>query len=217
MEKRNYPYASLTAGLLARKGEALPAMESFDPRAPISQDTVAGLDAEPVDRAPVDRNLIERAPVERVQDAAPEAADRPSLGLGKEKLRPSEAAAAARRARVTRRAASIAAGKTSGPEPLRAVAADVDCEDPCTDKYPAPPLNKTAAKRRAAVTIRLTTHDFMRLKLASAELAMTSQDILTKALATYLDAHEVETLSDCTCLRRAAERAEAAAARGGDA
>jgi hypothetical protein len=62
--------------------------------------------------------------------------------------------------------------------------------------------------RRAAVTVRLTVPEFLRLKLGSAQLGLTSQAILAEAVARYLDQEGVETLAECPCLKRAADGGE---------
>lgn len=73
--------------------------------------------------------------------------------------------------------------------------------------------NDPGLPRRAAVTFRMSTRDFLRMKLGSAELGISSQDILIEALGEYLDARGVEGLGDCQCLRRAADQYEAATQR----
>lgn len=67
-------------------------------------------------------------------------------------------------------------------------------------------------KRRAAVTFRMPTHDFLRLKLASAELDVSCQNIVLAALEAFLDANGVERLDECNCLREAARLTGAAQA-----
>jgi hypothetical protein len=57
--------------------------------------------------------------------------------------------------------------------------------------------------RRAAVTFRMTARDFLRLKLGSAELDMTAQDIILEAVEEFLDARGVESLAGCQCLKSA--------------
>jgi hypothetical protein len=60
-------------------------------------------------------------------------------------------------------------------------------------------------ERRAAVTFRMTTRDFLRLKLGAAELNMPAQDVIIEALEEYLDARGVESLRGCVCLEKSAE------------
>lgn len=59
-------------------------------------------------------------------------------------------------------------------------------------------------ERRAAVTFRMTTRDFLRLKLGAAEMNMTAQDVILEALEEFLDARGVESLRGCACLEKSA-------------
>ncbi|NWG71271.1 MAG: hypothetical protein HXY23_06650 [Parvularculaceae bacterium] len=68
---------------------------------------------------------------------------------------------------------------------------------------------KAVKPKRAAISLRLPVPDFLRLKLAAAELERTSQAILLDALRTYLDGKGVETFDECPCLKKAAAAAEA--------
>lgn len=106
-------------------------------------------------------------------------------------------------AAVAAAASSAAAGALAG--------ADADREDDAA--IIRRKANDPGLPRRAAVTFRMSTRDFLRMKLGSAELGISSQDILIEALGEYLDARGVEGLGDCQCLRRAADQYEAATER----
>lgn len=62
-----------------------------------------------------------------------------------------------------------------------------------------------ANPKRAAVTFRMSIHDFLRLQLASAELEQPAQEIILAALKAHLDAAGVESLEDCRCLKTASQ------------
>lgn len=180
-------FASLTAGLLARKGEAQPAMESFDGRAPWPQPPRAS--------ESFSTNAKTRPPEEAPREASPE---------GEAAPQPSLAAAAPKTVHVyrhrtpDRKPASFA-------KAAKAAALDPACKEICGVE-PASEAQAEAPQKRAAVTFRLTPHDFLRLKLAGAELSMSGQDILTEALSAYLDVRGVESFANCRCLREAADR-----------
>lgn len=158
--KSESKFASLTAGLLARKGEAEPALEPF------AHARVAGTSARQM--APGERHALDR------KDQA---------GL-------------------LRTPAFERAPVRSAPKASEDRRFAEDC----------PRERIATSPKRAAVTFRMSVHDFLRLKLASAELERSSQDIILEAIETYLDAHDVERLDDCKCLRTAADACGAKAA-----
>lgn len=135
-------FASLSASLLARKGEAEPALEPFA-------------------HARVAESARQMAPGERHD--------------------------------VTRKDPINASRETASPEAK-------DC----------PKRRIGQGPKRAAVTFRMSIHDFLRLQLASAELERPAQDILLDALKAHLDAAGVESLEDCRCLKAAGEACLAA-------
>lgn len=153
-------FASLSATLLARKGEAEPALEPF------AQARVA---ASARQMGPNERHEIDRKEAPRYPRAVSFARsdDAPRLN--------------------------------PAPRSVAPAAEEKQFAENC-------PREKIAANtKRAAVTFRMSVHDFLRLKLASAELEVSSQDIIIEAVETYLDAHGVERLDDCKCLQAAAD------------
>lgn len=74
---------------------------------------------------------------------------------------------------------------------------DSACERPCEE----------AAKsaRRVQVSFRVSTRDFMRLKLAAAELGRPSQELIIESVHRLLDEYGVEQFDECACLARAAD------------
>ncbi|MGE0409516.1 MAG: hypothetical protein AB7P23_09685 [Amphiplicatus sp.] len=177
-------FASLTAGLLARKGEAEPAIDAFK-HARVDPTSARQM-------APGARHVIDRQPageghageIEPIADA----------GEAREewrRIRPAKTAASAARP-LPEDAPRMPPKMAPGP-------ADEDFADNC-------PRRKIAASaKRAAVTFRMSVHDFLRLKLASAELETPSQEIIIDAVEAYLDEKGVERLDECVCLAKTAE------------
>jgi hypothetical protein len=60
-------------------------------------------------------------------------------------------------------------------------------------------------QKRAAVTLRLGEIRYLCLKMATAKLRTTNQELLTEALDKYLQSLAADTLKDCTCLRKLIE------------
>lgn len=135
---RETRFASLSASLLARKGEAEPAMEPFA-------------------HARVAESARQMGPGERHE-------------MSRVVLRPQGGGAAP---------------SADAPSP--------DC----------PRRRLATGGKRAAVTFRVSIHEFLRLQLAAAELERTTQDIIIDALRDYLDAHGVENLAECRCAPQA--------------
>ncbi|MEL7028842.1 MAG: hypothetical protein AAGL49_06400 [Pseudomonadota bacterium] len=189
-------YASLSAGLLARKGEATPAMESFG-RHPAPKTSPAAV--KPVQSGESGADAPSPSPKSVLAAAKPALFER------------------IRRATKPDRADADASSPPPPPsaepappavkEELQAAQVDGLCAPECA--APDDGAGRPSGPR-AAVTVRLQTSAFLRLKLASAQKQRTSQDLISAALDEYLDRLGVETSKNCACLRRAAE-AEAAA------
>ncbi|MBY0422600.1 MAG: hypothetical protein K2Q06_09870, partial [Parvularculaceae bacterium] len=80
--------------------------------------------------------------------------------------------------------------------PLAAPAGGTSAEASPTD---CPRRRLASGGKRAAVTFRVSIHEFLRLQLAAAELERTTQDIIVEALKDYLDARGVENFAECRC------------------
>lgn len=171
-EPRENRFASLTAGLLARKGEAEPAMERF---------SHARIDAGSArEMGPGERHVLDR---KGASEPAPVQIDPIGDPESKEEWQ---------RVRPVRT-------KAFGAAP----AAEGGAEKEFAENCPREKIAKSV--KRAAVTFRMSVHDFLRLKLASAELESTSQDIIIEALDSWLDRKGVERLDNCRCLAEAAK------------
>jgi len=192
-------YASLTAGLLARKGEAHPAMDGFThgrhapdnpgfDAAPVDSPAARRTDEPPLAATPPNVRRVERPSEEPERGPVNELRRRIADALGWD--RNERRAPGGRRAseRLADRAVRVASD--TRPDP--------DCVRPCE--------TAAASKRRIQVSFKISTRDFMRLKLASAELQRPSQDLLIDAVHEVLDAYGVERFEDCRCLAKAADR-----------
>jgi hypothetical protein len=173
-------FASLTAGLLARKGEAMPA--SVDSHA---DDVMvrgqsgwtspwgAQAAAPPPPSPPSPPPFVPRARLETAGytfDATPAAAP------------------------VVRPVAAIL------PPPLAALP-PLKPEDACGGLPTCGDLNLPDPSKRFHVSVRLRKGLYVRLKLAAAQLHRPSQDIVGDALTAYFATLDPELFGDCACLR----------------
>lgn len=187
-------FAALTADLLARKGEAKPALEPF------AHARIAAGSARQMARG--ERHQIDRA------DRSEHAADACPLDSAHERdsARPESEANAPRFSPLTGAVAARA-------RKLDTDRAESD-KEACTDNLGA--CSRKAGTKRAAVAVRFTTHDYLRLRLAAAELETPAHDIIIAALDAYLDSRGVERFDECLCLKRAADKCEEIAAQSGE-
>lgn len=182
-------FAALTAGLLARKGEAEPAMEPF------AHARVAAGSARQM--APGSRHVLDRPAAGEGHAAHVEPID--DTNDVREEWQRVTPAPAPRTAKPAAPAVDDAPRMTARPAVALAPAPQKEFAENC-------PRQKIAAStKRAAVTFRMSVPDFLRLKLASAELEISSQEIILDALCGYLDAKGVERLDECSCLAKAAQ------------
>lgn len=196
-------YAALTSSLLARKGEALPAVDAV---------AHEGVDIEmrpmrPANSPGAPKNISEDA-IEKMypDNPAPEMRSKNTRRPGVRLVHPVEKAAAQDAEATDAPAAWTIAPKKPAqrrlPPPGAAYAANA-------------PTGVLA--RRAIVTLRMPARDLVRLRLASRDLEMSCQAIILDALECYLDANDVPSASDDAAIRREVERlmAKAKAKRGG--
>lgn len=205
-------FASLTADLLARKGEAKPALEPFAHArvAPGSAREMSRGERHDIDRPERDehdRDLREQEhlqePRNQAQEVAAQPEERASSEFFKDKVRFTGLMNA-----IAARAGGLAPSSFSRvPQSAPKQESEEAREGACTDNGEPCPRKADAAKR-AAVAVRFTTHDFLRLRLAAAELETPAHDIIVAALNTYLDEKGVERFDECLCLRKAADKCE---------
>jgi hypothetical protein len=169
----SYRFASLSSGLLARKGAAHPAMNSHGGgnsralREQVSFVTVQESEAAASIPAAVAANGIEVVP-----PPFPVAPPRAALAPDNRSF------ALAMRARVERSA-------------------------PCNGAVACAVAEQAAADpaKRFHVSVRLRQGHFVRLKLASAQLRKPSQDIVADALSAYFRSLDPSLFGDCACAR----------------
>ncbi len=163
--------APLTASLLARKGEALPAVDA---------EAHAGVD------------IVMKAPGRSVQRGGGEHGPRPFEGY------PANPGAGARPSNV--RAFHPRPANANGQRPASAAAPDNWTLPPPQQKRAnvKSRLEARAAApgRQATVTFKMSARDLIRLRLASRSLEMPCQSILLDALDTYLDANDAAPVTD---------------------
>lgn len=182
-------YASLTSSLLARKGEALPAVDAV---------AHEGID-------------IEMRPLRPANSpGAPNGVDEDAIktfyahnpGARPANARPANA-----------RTANVRLVHNAGPRPRGAGAAPDAWTLPggrtgprryTANPQAEPPTGLLA--RKAIVTLRMPARDLVRLKLASRDLEMSCQAIILDALECYLDANDVPSASDDGAIKREIER-----------
>lgn len=173
-------YASLSAGLLARKGEAMPSVDA---------DAHAGVDIEmrpmvpsptPPNAASQQRRLNATPPRAFEDPAGPRAtallppANNHTQEDGTGRADPSASPpenwtiAASRRARSRRRSA------------LRATDSDTH-------------------QRKATVTFRMAANEFVRMRFAARDLDMSCQTLILEAVDCYLEANDVDVVADDIC------------------
>ena len=172
-------FAALTAGLLARKGQAEPAMAAFS-HARI--DPLSARQMEPGERHTLDKRaageeVILPGHVEPIDDAN-------NVREEWQRVAPLPPAKPEDAARMNPKHAS------GGEE-----------SDGFAENCPRKKI--ATSTKRAAVTFRMSVHDFLRLKLASAELEIASGDLIIDALDRFLDEKGVERLDNCRCLAEA--------------
>lgn len=200
----SYRFASLSSGLLARKGTAQPAMTShsggnprfFQEEAP--EPPAAAPPPPPVAAQPV------RPVAAPMQPAAPRPAGPPAstpVAAPREAFAP-----AARLARAGYAFESAPPPPSAAPRPEvlkpslppRGPETGGGCGQPAAACAVANSANGDPA-RRFHVSVRLKQSHFVRLKIASAQLRKPSQDIIGEALTAYFRKLDPNVFGDCAC------------------
>lgn len=194
----SYRFASLSSGLLARKGAAQPAMAShaggnprffneepleLTPAAPAPQPPVAPPQAAapqpPAAAAPV---AVKPA---AVQPSFPPTAKLARAGFSFESAPPPPPASPRPEA-------------FKSPLPPRGTEQGGGCGQPAAACSVANASNADPS-RRFHVSVRLKQSHFVRLKIASAQLRKPSQDIIGDALTAYFRTLDPNVFGDCAC------------------
>ena len=182
--------ASLTSGLLARKGHAAPAVDA------VAHEGV-DIDLKPAPARPRRASVVEAAPVD-----APYAANPGEEGAVVEPAPHASPYEITRRAGGYRQRASVTLD--AAPENWTVTS------ESALRRKPKPIVSSVATGRaeagkepggaglRATVKFRMPAPDFVRLRLASRAMKESCQTIIIDAIAAYLDANEVEVVDGVT-------------------
>lgn len=184
-------YASLTAGLLARKGEAMPAVDA---------DAHAGVDVDLRAVGPsggregnVSQQTIESLyPPNPGSGAGPEAGGHTDLDRLQSRI-------------VNGHGGSHGAGRESHGPAQPDVAPDIWTIGPA--RAPRPSRRRAGMRahpgddhqRKATVTFRIPAKDFIRMRFAARDMEMSCQALILEALDCYLDANDVAPVTDEMC------------------
>lgn len=209
----SYRFASLSSGLLARKGAAQPAMASHsggNPRLMMREDALTPMPrlAQPESRPlpqPVRDTAVRDAfrPVEALEKAGfsfetappPFPPQRPALQPVLSRIAPATPLQAEPAARAPQKVeeASPSVAQQAAPMTMDGCGATGACS--MGDPAVADPA------RRFHVSVRLRQGHFVRLKIASAQLRRPSQDIVAEALSDYFRKLDPNLFGDCACSR----------------
>ena len=174
--------ASLTAGLLARKGEALPAVDA-DAHAGVDISMHTSLHHARPSQGDVGQETIQslypnEGPVP--QEAQPAPSPQSHTAHNHVPAAPEPAHAAGNHAPDNW---TIIPPKSRPRQTRRKIRRAIDAD----------------GGRKATITFRMSAKDFVRLRFASREMEMTCQSILLDALDTYLDANDIAEIPDEVC------------------
>lgn len=173
-------FASLSASLLARKGEAKPSQEPVFGSKPWQPPVVPAQQPQP--RPPV-------APPPAAAASMPAALTPAAMAPAEAKVKLSEVA-------------SVWPSPPPSPKIAQAVEVDAGEWQPARDAQPATPVNPNTPIK---TTIRLTHAQVRAVKLAALLLDRPQQEILTAGLLGRLEAIACSDLSACTCFKAVME------------
>lgn len=180
-------FASLSASLLARKGEAKPSQEPVFGSKPWQPPVVPAPPPQP--RAPVAPSPAAAASMPAAPGVAPSMA---TASLTAAAMAPAEAKVKL----------SEVASVWPMPRPSPVVEDDGSGWQPARDVQPATPVNPNTPIK---TTIRLTHAQVRAVKLAALLLDRPQQEILTAGLLGRLEAIACSDLSACTCFKAVME------------
>lgn len=168
----NESYAPLTAGLLARKGQAMPAVDAH---------AHAGVD-------------IDMRPLRPATEAA---RDLPEKTIGTLK-KPAVRSAAPPRARseAPERRPAPDAWTIAAPQSTRASISQPAPRVTLKSRTAARRNISDEAGLKATITFKMPARDFIRMRMSAKDLELTCQALLLEALDCYLEANDIAPLSD---------------------
>ncbi len=183
----SHPFASLSASLLARKGEAKPSQEPVFGSKPWQP---------PVVPAPLSQPRPPAAPPPAAAASMPVA---PAAGAASAVLTAAAMAPADAKVKLS----EVASVWPSPPaKPVHTVEVDVAGWQPARDVQPATPVNPNTPIK---TTIRLTHAQVRAVKLAALLLDRPQQEILTAGLLGRLEAIACSDLANCNCFKAVME------------
>lgn len=175
-------YAPLTASLLARKGEAMPAVDA---------QAHAGVDIDMRPMRPANSpgapRTIKQETIESLFPAKPEA---------------DSGEAPASNVRPFERPFGATPGHAPQPgfrQPDAWTVTPPRRPRPAIDLRPLRQADPDPGGRKATVTFRMPVKDFVRMRFAARDLEISCQSLILEALDCYLDANDVEHVSDEEC------------------
>ncbi|MAU40949.1 MAG: hypothetical protein CMF31_04935 [Kordiimonas sp.] len=191
--------AQLSSRLLARKGEAIPSpgATNFDPLAERLRN--AGKRPPQVDFSDDAKNALLHDN-DTTQETVPSStAVVESQGVRKQ-LEKARATFLSTNLDKKEKNAAVE-GLKSSAEPASATSAQDITSEQETVAETVPDIKIAPAGKRVAMTLRMESEQHLKLRLFSAHTNKSCQDILTKALDAYLDAHQQDIgASNCPCL-----------------
>ena len=182
----SYRFASLSSGLLARKGAAQPAMASHaggNPRF-FNEEPLELTPAAPAPQPPAAAAPVAVKPA-AAQPSFPPTAKLARAGFSFESAPPPPPASPRPEA-------------FKSPLPPRGTEQGGGCGQPAAACSVANASNADPS-RRFHVSVRLKQSHFVRLKIASAQLRKPSQDIIGDALTAYFRTLDPNVFGDCAC------------------
>jgi hypothetical protein len=200
----SYRFASLSSGLLARKGAAQPAMASHSGGNPrlMREDALTPMARSPQpDQRPLSQPVRETPfrPVEALEKAGYAFETAPPPFPPPQPVVPRVMPASLfqspplARAPVKAEAANLSLPQQAAPMTMDGCGATGACS------IADPSVGDPA--RRFHVSVRLRQGHFVRLKIASAQLRKPSQDIVAEALSDYFRKLDPNLFGDCACSR----------------
>ena len=191
-------YASLTSSLLARKGEALPAVDAV---------AHEGIDIEMRPMQPANSPGAPRKVPEEAIESLYTDNHAPRMQRAVRLVHSSQSSAASRAEAPSRPAVEQPDAWTITTPQRRA--SDMVAKRtgaPTKRVQPAATGNGDVLSRKAIVTLKMPARDLVRLRLASRDLEMNCQAIILEALECYLDANDVPSATDDEAIKREVER-----------
>jgi len=185
-------YASLTAGLLARKGEAMPAVDA---------DAHAGVDIDM--HQAVTANVANKGFTRQTTENLYPPKSSGSHGRPDQLNDPQQNTSAPNTIREHHTPSSEMSDTWSVSSSIRRLS--------MRREKPRLPDAENAHQRKATVRFRMSVEDFVRMRFASRDMEMSCQSIILEALDCYLDANDIMPVTKEECKAELDRLAQASA------